>query len=174
MPLHVSRSLPEIPPGPTDYSPSKPLRVSPKASFTRSRRWSDVDEKRGPGPTDYYKTQRANKVMWSQPRQPRFSSVPRGTERLPPINPGPADYSPKKALTPGHKQSFGRSKRWDEEPEPREAPGPGWYRKTKAEFFTQKAGPRQPKFSEVPRGYVPGGGPSHEELMMAKVQSALL
>uniref|UniRef100_A0A7S1RNI2 Uncharacterized protein n=1 Tax=Alexandrium catenella TaxID=2925 RepID=A0A7S1RNI2_ALECA len=172
MPLHVSRSLPEIPPGPADYSPAKPQRVSPKASFPRTRRWTKDLTDHVPGPTDYHKTQRSGSVMWNNPRQPRFSSVPRGcgSQRLPPINPGPGAYTPNKSLASGHRQSFGRCKRWEEEKkrEPEESPGPTSYRSTRGERLVQKTQPRQPKFSEVPRGSLP------VDLLMARASSALM
>lgn len=70
-------------PGPTDYNPAKPNLHKPQARFPQTRRWKRDDDDFTPGPMDYRKTQMKLNLTWKQPRQPRFSTVPRNLLALP-------------------------------------------------------------------------------------------
>mmetsp|Transcript_91732 Transcript_91732/g.163266 ORF Transcript_91732/g.163266 Transcript_91732/m.163266 type:complete len:209 (-) Transcript_91732:25-651(-) len=80
-------------PGPADYEPSKPVRTAQPGSFSRSSRFKEEElaQTRGPGPATYHKTQAELGKLWSQPKQPYFSVVPR---RCVPGVPEPTEAPP--------------------------------------------------------------------------------
>lgn len=146
---HKSRSLPLLQsPGPADYRPVQPYPKAQGAGrFPQARRWRDRSA-HTPGPGDYGKSKYGKHIFWSEPGQPRFSSVPRNGFELNKI-PGPGDYQPVQPKPETPHGSFSRSQRWKRDIS--ERPGPADYRKTQAELGKLWRSARQPPFSTVAR-----------------------
>eukprot|EP00931_Biecheleriopsis_adriatica_P039095 TRINITY_DN22362_c0_g1_i1.p1 TRINITY_DN22362_c0_g1~~TRINITY_DN22362_c0_g1_i1.p1 ORF type:complete len:207 (-),score=34.08 TRINITY_DN22362_c0_g1_i1:240-860(-) len=74
-------SMQVLSPGPGDYEPNKALRTLSACTFMRSTRFGkekEVDDKqKTPGPATYHKTAAELGKLWTLPRQPHFSVVPR-------------------------------------------------------------------------------------------------